>query len=845
MAQPAGQVLVDSGHAWAGPLWYAHDTGGGGANDAGLWNALDGIMESKTGTGAVSTEGGAKVINSAGTTYFTLASTVNVNNGQTLFVRSRTTANNTASIVAGDRTATNNMVWTNNGSARLAIRRSSTGNIEGVIASSTVMKTVHLVFNSNNTVTMYTDGGSPVTMSGTSASNLVIKHLLAGYSGGSFSLNGALECIGVIPAALTAGEVATHAADLYQTLAAPAGDTTAPVLSSVTASAADAWSVVGSVTTDEAGPAWAVLTGSATTPTAAQIKAGQDHTGAAAVGADADTLSAGANALVFDFVGLTPETTYYMHVVQDDVATPANTSIPVTSAAVTTDAAPTDTITLTSPVYCQSKQRDLATGLSREPFTVAGSYTGAPLAIEGRFASGPWATLVAEPTGGTFSTTVYLPLGQGAFEVRFSDNPTVTDSVELVTVGDGFAAAGQSNPCGRASGVVPPVPGAFTATKLGRDGVWKPLTEANTQVGSFDEATSAAGSYHGALSNLLQAQGVPVFFIPCALGGVSISDWARYAPDPSDPYLLYGDVFQAWIACGGLRGVIYYQGETDAANGASQASYTTALNTLVNNWWMDLGVETFIVKICRWNSSIYGQIDAIRAAQQDVINNNPHAAGGADANVWTSGNVHYNTTTEVQAVADAIYAGMVTAFYTELTPVDSTISLSRSVRTYVTGTTSAARSIRSFASASAVVARSVLAYASASASVARSIAAAGVATAAATVARSVRGYASTSVSLARSISATTVVTASLTVSRRIGSYASATSVIRRSVLADSYVTASFTIARSIDGIATDLTPAEMRDLYSRVQALQADMALMSTRLARVEVYSAVSAASAG
>lgn len=122
-----------------------------------------------------------------------------------------------------------------------------------------------------------------------------------------------------------------------------AGDTTAPTLTSATATATSATTATGGVTTDEAGPAWAVLTTSNTTPSAAQIKAGQNHLGAAASASATATLSVGANSGVFSFTGLTAGQTYWPHVVQDDTATPANTSTPITSASSITTPTPDTT----------------------------------------------------------------------------------------------------------------------------------------------------------------------------------------------------------------------------------------------------------------------------------------------------------------------------------------------------------------------------------------------------------------------------------------------------------------------------------------------------------------------
>ena len=116
----------------------------------------------------------------------------------------------------------------------------------------------------------------------------------------------------------------------------PASGDTSPTLTLPTVTATGTTAVTGGVTTTEAGPAWAILSSSAIAPTAAQIKVGQNHLGTASPAATA-TLVVGANPGAFDFSGLTPNTGYYLHVVQDDTAVPANTSTVATSATVTTD----------------------------------------------------------------------------------------------------------------------------------------------------------------------------------------------------------------------------------------------------------------------------------------------------------------------------------------------------------------------------------------------------------------------------------------------------------------------------------------------------------------------------
>lgn len=232
---------------------------------------------------------------------------------------------------------------------------------------------------------------------------------------------------------------------------------------------------------------------------------------------------------------------------------------------------------------------------------------------------------------------------------------------------DIYIVAGQSNNCGRATSKVDPVATNYTTLEYDRTGVWKPLQEATTQVGSFDEGVGAAGSYFGALSNLLQVYNRPCGFVPRAQGSTTIANWARNSGNPYSTSTSYGIALTAAAAVGTHRALLFWQGESDT--GTSPATYEAALNQLVNDWYADTGKPTFIIKTNNWN----GNATAVRAAQQNVIDTNPHVIGSADPNVWT-GNVHYTTTQQINDVAAAVFAGMQDAFYS----LDSTAALAAS-----------------------------------------------------------------------------------------------------------------------------------------------------------------------
>lgn len=113
-------------------------------------------------------------------------------------------------------------------------------------------------------------------------------------------------------------------------------DVTAPVLSSPTGTKTGSTSADLSVTTNEGnGMLYWVVTGSPTTPSKAQIKAGQDHTGAAALASGSVVVSS-TGLKTASTTALTAATTYYAHYMQEDAA--LNQSNNVSSGSFTTDA---------------------------------------------------------------------------------------------------------------------------------------------------------------------------------------------------------------------------------------------------------------------------------------------------------------------------------------------------------------------------------------------------------------------------------------------------------------------------------------------------------------------------
>lgn len=139
-------------------------------------------------------------------------------------------------------------------------------------------------------------------------------------------------------------------------------DVTAPILSSPVDTSVSDTTGSGSVMTDEGnGTLYWVLSSSASAPSAAQVKAGQMHTGASAAKSGSQSVSGtGSQSVSGGFTALTASTTYYAHYMHEDAATNQSN---VSSGDGFTTAADTTAPTLTNPV-------DTKTGATTATLTV-------------------------------------------------------------------------------------------------------------------------------------------------------------------------------------------------------------------------------------------------------------------------------------------------------------------------------------------------------------------------------------------------------------------------------------------------------------------------------------------
>lgn len=199
-----------------------------------------------------------------------------------------------------------------------------------------------------------------------------------------------------------------------------------------------------------------------------------------------------------------------------------------------------------------------------------------------------WTTLQTNPQGGAFLGTLPVSGGWYQIEVRGSLNGSVvgTASVQRVGVGEVFAIAGQSNAGGLSQ---PNISGAtddrvscvnyFNANSSTTD----PPTPVYSHLDAYNNLAMRgenAWSW-GRLGDMLTSRlNVPVLFFNAGWGSTTSGNWRAGADDPNSlttniftsqpfpagqPYANLRMAFNYFIAQTGVRGLLWHQGENDAA----------------------------------------------------------------------------------------------------------------------------------------------------------------------------------------------------------------------------------------------------------------------------------------
>lgn len=263
-------------------------------------------------------------------------------------------------------------------------------------------------------------------------------------------------------------------------------------------------------------------------------------------------------------------------------------------------------------------QRDKNT--NRKTITLTGPYATLPTTLEVQTYQHNTNTIVqswtpaasATITGGTYSLAVNVPAGDMYnFEVRSKDaSGAVLHTSDRTTrrrgVGILVACLGQSNMVGMFGNADSPA-AAHPATAMHTASGWASVAHSNG-------ARSLANGIRAGTS-------MPVGLLNYAVGGTTISQWTNTG----------GSQWTAFIAGltavgGDCEIVLWHQGETDAINGTSKATYKAGLTTLYSNLRTATGRNTSELP---FGCALVGNIDhvsatdasmqAIRQGQQEWI----------------------------------------------------------------------------------------------------------------------------------------------------------------------------------------------------------------------------------
>lgn len=329
----------------------------------------------------------------------------------------------------------------------------------------------------------------------------------------------------------------------------------------------------------------------------------------------------------------------------------------VTSTATITVASST-TITLTSPANHQVFQRSGTTGT----IVVSGTnHDTGPHSIEASWNGGGYVTIgTAVAANATFSGSLSAqPQGAGTLTVRFVDTPSTFIQATNVGVGDVFLIMGQSNGLGQGSSNQAYFSESRKASEFGKDYLWKELVDpTGDNTGQVDPVGTGQGGgsvWPIVATNFLANVKIPIGIINRCEGGTTISQW-QPGPDHQDRGTLYGSAVHAAIACGGVKGVPWWQGESDAAT--LQATYQAALATIAATIHADLGCKLMPCKLQDGTSypTVNGAIAAEWASDANVLT-------GPDLSDLQGDGLHLLLNGPIQEAAARWWMALAAAFY--------------------------------------------------------------------------------------------------------------------------------------------------------------------------------------
>ncbi|MHC4954978.1 MAG: sialate O-acetylesterase [Planctomycetota bacterium] len=237
------------------------------------------------------------------------------------------------------------------------------------------------------------------------------------------------------------------------------------------------------------------------------------------------------------------------------------------------------------------------------------------------------------PTGGNYDV-----------QVRLIDAATSAllgeELLREIAVGDVYLCVGQSNMAGFSgtlAGATDPIPEVHLLHNSDR---WMQATEPADDSANQRDSRPYDRPKHSPMlpfgKSLYEATGVPVGLIPGPLSGSNLySQWQRLAADPDHRDTLYGSALRRASLYGpnhgGLppRGIVWFQGESDALAQRTTAQYRTDLERMIAQFRSDLDDDAIVFLCVQIGTSSGGNFPAwtdIQEAQRQVCRADPLAA---------------------------------------------------------------------------------------------------------------------------------------------------------------------------------------------------------------------------
>lgn len=308
-------------------------------------------------------------------------------------------------------------------------------------------------------------------------------------------------------------------------------------------------------------------------------------------------------------------------------------------------------VTITDPKPLSVIQRVGSSGT----ISIKGSVSG-PVDIEAKFGNAEWSQIGDDVNGSFTLSLTNQPIGQGALEVRSIGTLGPGTIIGPISIGDVFIIAGQSNASGRGDNLQLYSSTTFRSFLFGNDYLWKELvdqTDSGTaQADNVSLDASPGGSVWPLVAgDYVAATSIPVAFIPCALGGSSITQWLP-GMNHQDRATLYGSMIFRALSVGGCKAVLWWQGETDALAGMSTATYQTHLANLAAAVMADLGVKILPCKLQN-SSAITDSAEAqINTAIANLWAGDPNVGTGPDlSDLASDDGFHLKTNSKLSAAA--------------------------------------------------------------------------------------------------------------------------------------------------------------------------------------------------